>query len=91
MFFRLFHDLERRYLKTETLGLVCHYLETEEYPPHVIERALDESVQLGCKGRLQVGPDLFGIVLEALWEEAGLPLAGREWACPAEQSARWTC
>lgn len=91
MYFRLFHDLERRYLKAETLGLACHYLETEEYPPYVIERALDESVQLGRKGRLQVGPDLFGIVLEAFWEEAGLPFAGRGRSFPAELGARWTC
>ncbi len=91
MSFRLFHDLERRYLATETLGLVCRYLETEEYPPHVVECAIDESVRLGKAGRLCVTPDLFCAVLEALWEEGVLPLPGIESSFCADQSARWTC
>lgn len=91
MFCRLIHDLERRHLSVEALGLACRYLETEEFPPEVAERALDESVRLGRSGRLRVGAELFSAVLEALWEEAALPPAGRESAFPVEQSARWTC
>lgn len=88
---RLIHELERRHLSVEALGLACRFLETEEFPPGVVERALEESVRLGRSGRLCVGADLFSAVLEALWEEAALPPAGRETLFPAEQSPRWTC
>lgn len=91
MFCRLIHDLERRHLSVEALGLACRYLETEEFPPAVVERALEESVRLGRAGRLFIGADLFSAILEALWEEAALPPAGRESVCPVEQSSRWTC